>query len=384
MGKVKSVLIVGGGVGGLSAAIALQKKGIQAEVLELNKEWNVYGVGIIQASNQLRELGVIGVADKCLSSGCEFPGWRFYNAAGQQLAEVPTPTVENYPANNGISRRELHEILFDEALKNGVKIRMGTTVSLIENRENSVYVECTDGISGEYDLLVGADGVRSKVRSMVFGEHIKSEFIGQGGWRYPMAKPEGLEWGGLFYGKKVKAVIVPMGPDMIYLTAVSPESRDTRMPEDKLHDLMRDRLQEFGGIIAQLRDQIVDPKEVVYRPYEALLMPSPWYKGRVLLIGDAVHSSPPQLGQGAALAIEDAVILADLLGKEEDINMVLSEFMNKRIERCKMVVETSVNLVEWEKLEWEGKLDPIINPSAVLGQALLKMAEPILEKNYAD
>jgi 2-polyprenyl-6-methoxyphenol hydroxylase-like FAD-dependent oxidoreductase len=154
------------------------------------------------------------------------------------------------------------------------------------------------------------------------------------------------------------------------------------MPIDQLHLLMRDRLSEFGGIVAELREQIVNPKEVIYRPYEALLMPSPWYRGRVLLIGDAVHSSPPQLGQGAALAIEDAVVLADLLGRVDDLDKVLAEFMEQRMERCKLVVETSVNLVEWEKLEWEGKLDPSINPSAAFGQALVKMAEPILQKEY--
>jgi 2-polyprenyl-6-methoxyphenol hydroxylase-like FAD-dependent oxidoreductase len=152
------------------------------------------------------------------------------------------------------------------------------------------------------------------------------------------------------------------------------------MPEDQMHVLMRDRLKEFGGIVAELREKIVNPKEVVYRPYEEILMPSPWYRGRVLLIGDAVHSSPPQLGQGAALAIEDAVVLAELVAREKDIDRLLAEFMNQRIERSKLVVETSVNLVEWEKLEWEGKLDPSINPSATFGQALKKMTDPILQK----
>jgi 2-polyprenyl-6-methoxyphenol hydroxylase-like FAD-dependent oxidoreductase len=380
VGKVKKVLIIGGGIGGLSTAIALQKKGVQTEVWEKNSEWNVYGVGIIQASNQLRELGVLGVADECLAQGCEFPGWRFYNAAGDVLNEVPTPRADHYPANNGISRRDLHQILLDNAIKNGAIVKMGLTFSKIDNRENSVYVESTEGTSGEYDLLVGADGIRSLVRSEVFGKEYQPNFVGQGGWRYPMAKPEGLEWSGLVYGKKNKAVIVPMGPDSIYITAVSPESLNERMPEDQLHLMMQDRLKEFGGIVAELREKIVNPKEVVYRPYEEFLMPSPWYRGRVLLIGDAVHSSPPQLGQGAALAIEDAVVLADLVAQDYEIDKLLAEFMNQRIGRAKLVVETSVQLLEWEKLEWEGKLDPSINPSATFGQALKKMTEPILQK----
>jgi 2-polyprenyl-6-methoxyphenol hydroxylase-like FAD-dependent oxidoreductase len=380
VGEIKKVLIIGGGIGGLSTAIALQKKGVQTEVWEKSSEWNVYGVGIIQASNQLRELGVLGVADECLAKGCEFPGWRFYNAKGEVLTEVPTPRADNYPANNGVSRRDLHHILLDHAVKYGAIVKMGITFSKIENREDCVYVESTEGTSGEYDLVVGADGIRSQVRSKVFGEEYQPNFVGQGGWRYPMAKPEGLEWGGLVYGEKNKAVIVPMGPDSIYLTAVSPEARDAHMPADQLHLLMRDRLKEFGGIVAELREKIVDPKQVVYRPYEEILMPSPWYRGRVLLIGDAVHSSPPQLGQGAALAIEDAVVLAELVAREKDIDRLLAKFMEQRIARSKLVVETSVNLVEWEKLAWEGKLDPSINPSATFGQALKKMTEPILQK----
>ena len=377
---IKKVLIIGGGIGGLSTAIALQRKGIETEIWEKNEVYRVHGVGIIQASNQLRELAELGVYEECIEKGCIFPGWRFYNAKGDVLNEVPTPQADDFPANNGLSRKDLHQILLDNAVKLGAVIKMGQTFSKIDNREETVYVESTKGTSGEFDLLIGADGVNSHVRHEIFGDNYKPRYVGQGGWRYPMTKPEGLEWGGLVYGEKNKAVIVPMGPDTLYLTAVSPEDRDARMPKDQLHLLMRDRLKEFGGIVAELREQIVDPNKVVYRPYEEIMVPSPWYVGRVLLVGDAVHSSPPQLGQGAALAIEDAIVLADLIDKNNNLDEVLPEFMNQRIDRSRLVVETSVNLVEWEKLQWEGKLDPSINPSAAFGMALKKMTEPILQK----
>lgn len=109
-------------------------------------------------------------------------------------------------------------------------------------------------------------------------------------------------------------------------------------------------LEEFGGIIAEVSEQITDPHGVVYRPIYTSFLEGQWYKGRVLLIGDAAHTTSPHLGQGAAITIEDAVVLASTLKRDLPLEECFEDFMKQRYERCKFVVETSNQLIEWELL----------------------------------
>ena len=111
---------------------------------------------------------------------------------------------------------------------------------------------------------------------------------------------------------------------------------------------MRDRLHGHRGFIAELRERIRRPQEVVYKPLETILLPPPWHRGRVLLIGDAAHTTTPHHAQGAAMAVEDAVVLSELLAKDADLNGLLDQFMERRWDRCKLVVEASIQVGDWE------------------------------------
>ena len=123
----------------------------------------------------------------------------------------------------------------------------------------------------------------------------------------------------------------------------------TRPEPEQLPALLREQLTEYQGLVADAREHIVDPQQINYRPIESFLLPAPWYKGRVLLIGDAAHASTPHLASGAGMAIEDAVVLSEMLASEAPITQILEGFMSRRYERCRMVVENSLQLVEWEK-----------------------------------
>jgi 2-polyprenyl-6-methoxyphenol hydroxylase-like FAD-dependent oxidoreductase len=374
--SVKNVLIVGGGISGLTAAIALEKAGVKTEIVELKEEWNVYGVGIFQPPNALRALNEVGVAQKCIQQGYSFSGTAFCDANGNQFTAPNNPKIDGYPGLNIISRRTLHEILLEEAETCGANIRMGITVEAIDNQENHVNVKLTDGSTVTVDLVIGADGVHSKVRNLLFGK-VEHEYVGQACWRYELPRPKELTNSVLYYGKKAKAGLVPMSEDKMYLLLMSAEPGNPRMPEEQMHELLRDRLQEFGGMVGEARELITDPAAVVYRPIFSFIMPSPWYKGRTLLVGDAAHASTPHLGQGASIAIEDVIVLAELLEKESNVQQVLEKFMERRFERCRLLVDSSHQLVKWELMEWEGQSLEDVNPGRFSHFIFEKMNEAI-------
>lgn len=376
MSNVKKVLIVGGGIGGLATAIALQKAGIQTEIVEKQKEWNVYGVGIILQSNALRAIDALGLMEEFLAVGTTHSALHIRDSQGNMIFDAPIHPSGKFNMTGGIPRRDLHDILLRTALNHGTNIRMGTTVEVIESAANFVYTTFTDGTSGTYDLVIGADGVRSKVRNMVFGE-IEPNFVGQAVWRYTLDRPKDIENITMYYGQKAKAGIVPMTKDSAYVFIVTAEPGNSWKAEDQLHVLMRDAFNEFGGLIAELSEQISNPKEVVYRPLETLIVEKPWYRDRVILIGDSAHATVPHLAQGAAIAIEDALVLAELLQTDAPLPDILNQFMERRFERCKFIVENSNTLVNWELLQLEGRLPRENNPNAIVAQSLMKMTEAI-------
>jgi len=123
--------------------------------------------------------------------------------------------------------------------------------------------------------------------------------------------------------------------------------------------------------------KITDPKLVVYRPLEDLFLPGPWYNNRVLIIGDAAHATIPQLGQGAGLALEDSIVLAELIQEDNSLEVTLEKFMKRRFGRCKLVVDASKQIGELEQLEWKGLLPKDVNIGAVMGRTLGAMMQPI-------
>jgi 2-polyprenyl-6-methoxyphenol hydroxylase-like FAD-dependent oxidoreductase len=379
MSIVQKVLIIGGGIGGLTAAVALKRKGIDAEVIEQNPAWSVYGVGIIQPSNMLRALRTLDLGDACLEQGKGFFGWRFCDAQGNLLAQVPSENVAGpgYPPVNGITRPALHKILTDATLAQGTPVRLGVTATQFEETKEGVRVSFSDGTQDTYDLVIGADGAYSKTRSQLFGDDLRPHYTGQGVWRYNLPRPRDMDWGSLQYGKKSKAGLVPLSETTMYLLLVTAEPGNPRMPADRLHLLLRERLQEYGGIVGGLRDQITDPAAVVYRPMEVLMVPSPWYRGRVVLIGDAAHSGTPHLAEGAAMAIEDSVVLAELLAEESNLKSALNRFVLRRLPRAQLVYETGLRIGEWEQAEWAGTPDPNADHGGLFSQAYAQLMGPI-------
>ena len=247
----------------------------------------------------------------------------------------------------GIPRPVLQDVLVSEATALGAYIRLGVSVKTLHDTGVAVDVALTDGSSDRYDLVVGADGTYSNIRELVFGNVYVPRFSGQGCWRFSTEKSPDMDYSATFYGPN-KAGLIPLTQNSMYMFLTTAEPGNPRMPEDRLHQLMHERLHGHRGLAADVRERIVRPDDVVYKPLETVLVPTPWYRGRVVLIGDAAHTTTPHHAQGAAMAVEDAVVLADLLASDGDIPDLLERFMTRRWARCKLVVEASVQVGDWE------------------------------------
>jgi 2-polyprenyl-6-methoxyphenol hydroxylase-like FAD-dependent oxidoreductase len=371
MAIVRKALVVGGGIGGLTAAVALRRAGIAVDLVEIQPQVSVYGVGIIQPNNTLRALDRIGLAQGCVRVGGSFPGWRIFDATGQLLLEGlgSTRAAPGFPAVNGITRPLLHQVLTEAAMAAGVSMETGTTVRSLTETPSHARVTLTNGREADYELVVGSDGLHSSMRRAMFGHAFEPEFTGESVWRYNFQRPRRVEWGEVYYGPDSKVGLVPMSRDRMYMFVVTAEPGNPRMAQEGLAGALRQRLGGFSGFVAELREQIVNSADVVYRPMESMLLPSPWHKGHVVLIGDAAHTTTPHLAQGAAMAVEDAVVLAELLQSQPSLGSVFSEFMRRRFERVKFVVDSSLQIGEWELEGWAGVVNPAARPGELLHEA---------------
>lgn len=372
----EKVLVIGGGIAGFATAIGLHQRGIDVEIVELHKQWKVYHVGIIVQSNFIRALAQLGVGDKAVQAGYPYKGWRFLkNDDGKELArdEGVSSIGEEYPADLGLARPALHDVLFNKVSELNIPLRQGVTFTSFKQTNDHVVVEFTDGTQGTYDIVVAADGAYSKVREELFEGKYKPEFFGQGVWRYNLKRPKDLEWAEGYITDPTRSIgTVPLTEEEMYIFVCCCEPGNPYFPPETLAEEMRKRLAGYGPIIDSFAEQITDPSLVVYRPLEVCVVPKPWYKGRVVLIGDAAHSATPHLGQGAAMAVEDSVVLAEELDSPGSMEQRLERFMARRFDRAKYIATQSMQLGQWMM-----NLDPEANPIRVYQEVRKKIAEPI-------
>lgn len=356
MNNTKNILIVGGGIAGMCAAIQLRKLGLHVELVELSKDWQAQGAGITISGPTLRALREVGVVEEVLAAGVGWNAMRFYDGAGKLLQEAPAARAqgaEDLPGTGALLRPALARILSRATLASGVHVRLGITFEELLQSPEHVDVRFTDGTSGRYDLVVGADGLMSAMRTAVFPDMPKPAFTGQGCWRAVLPRPEGVDRATMFLGARTKVGINPVSPTEVYMYCLEQRSDNEFVPPAHWRDELTALLGEFGGVMGELRDGIAsgaipDPK-IVYRPLEAFIAPAPWHSGRVVLIGDTVHATTPHLASGAGIAVEDALVLAEELAGEGTLDEALHRFTTRRYPRCRMVIENSVKLGEIEQ-----------------------------------
>ncbi|MBF7015315.1 FAD-dependent oxidoreductase (plasmid) [Novosphingobium resinovorum] len=342
--KDLNILVIGGGIGGLSVAIAMCRGGHRVTVIERDPDWSVYGVGIIQQSNVVRAMDQLGVLDAFLDAASGFDAVEIFMPDGTRVARLPTPSlVPGRPANVGIGRRALQKVLADSAKGLGAEIRLGVTAEDLNDDGTGVDVRLSDGTQARFDVVIGADGVYSQTRAVILPDSGAPVFTGQAVWRYNLPRQEGLDALHVYNGP-IGVGVVPMSPTVMYIYATTPEPGNPRYPREGIAGVMREKLANTAPRIRELADQITQDEGVVYRPLEGMMVHGPWHVGRIVLLGDAVHATTPHLGQGAGMAIEDAVVLAEEICSCNTPQDAFAAYHARRYERCRYIVEKSLDI----------------------------------------
>lgn len=344
-------IIIGGGIGGLSSAIALRKVGWDATVYEQNESLAESGAGIVLAANAMKALKSLDAAERVREEGTPVGVAELRTWKGRLLARLPAQkqAMRYGTPSYLIHRGSLQSILYAQSLNCGVNVELGKRYAELDESTEGVEVRFVDGTTASGDLLVAADGYRSKFRDRLFGQRSLRysgyrAIRGIGRFedpRYPLADGGGFE----ALGRGTRFGFSHLGGGRIFWFAAinEPEGQGASLTSEELkkHALLkfRDWYSPVPAVIEATRAENI----LTHAIYDLAPLEQ-WSKERVTLLGDAAHPMLPNLGQGGAQAMEDAVVLADLLRDRpsgEALAYALKAFEKVRIQRVRQIVRQS-------------------------------------------
>lgn len=345
---ITRVLIVGGGISGLATAAGLAGAGISCEVVERTERWEPVGAGIVLGVNAMSVMRRLGIAEDIAKRGATLGRGVITDRRGRELGSTDFELLRSeFGPTIALHRAELHEGLL--AAAGGASISLGTSVEKISTHDDHVDVLLTDGREERFDLVIGADGLRSRVRELVFGD-VPLEYSGYTCWRLvvksPVAKVEMCE----MWGRGQRFGIVPIGDSQIYCFAVANAPLGQAEPSEGRIDRFRARFAGFGGQVPEILAALDHPAELIHNDLEEV-PGGAWVEGRVVLIGDAAHAMTPNMGQGAAMGLEDSAVLVELLSKGGDLQDLLAQWAARREPRVRWVQNQSRRIGRVGQLE---------------------------------
>lgn len=343
------ILIAGGGLGGLTAAVALLRKGFRVSVFEKSDELREIGAGLGVWPNATRVLRELGVLETALCRGAvinciQVRTWRGkLISQTRAVGEFDTPGI-------CIHRADLLAILKEQVPSECV--HLGEKLESFKERQSGLIARFAGGRTTEGDVLVGADGIHSRVRALLWGES-KPVYRGYQAWRGVV----GLElktdppattiefWG---HGKRFGVAPIGHGRIFWYATANAPQGTlgEQASWKDELRNAFRGWHDPIPELIEATDETAILKHEMVDRPPLRR-----WGKGRVTLLGDAAHLTTPNLGQGACLAMEDAAVLARCLAEDADAPKMLREYESSRGARAAFIIRESRRVGQLGQLE---------------------------------
>jgi 2-polyprenyl-6-methoxyphenol hydroxylase-like FAD-dependent oxidoreductase len=336
---IRRILVVGGGVGGLTAATSFAQRGVEVVLIERRPAFDIPGVGLGQPANALRVYDALGVLDQVLATGFSYDRMWLFDAQRRPIVEHKFLMGDDrVPAFCALSRLQLHEILLGAAERAGVTVRLSTTADEIHNDGDRVAVRFSSGEQDTFDLLAGFDGIRSSTRLHVSGTAFAPRPSGYGAWRVQAARPSDVRGMEFLQGVGSKTGMMPLSDNIMYLFHIRPEAPGASFEGQDVVALFRERLAQYGSHVADISASLTGESDIVYSPIEPLLLPWPWFRNRVVLGGDAAHTFAPHLTQGAAMAAEDGWVLArEVMNDDVSLENRLMRYSMKRYPRCAFV-----------------------------------------------
>lgn len=370
MANVERILIVGGRIGGLALATALHRQGFAPELVERSAAWRTAGTGIGLMANGMRVLRTLGVADAVVAGGATLRHWSYAKAQGDILCSTDLEALwGDVGPCVGIERGTLQKALLAAAA--AVPSRLGVgPVGLAQDAE-CVTVDFSDGSRAAYDLVVGADGIHSTVRALTFGGE-PARFAGQVVWRSIIPTcPYGTDEMVVIMGDGCFFGLVPMGCGHTYGFAGLDADEPFADPLPGRLGRVRRRFASLGGPVREFLSALEDDAQLRFDLIEWIEQ-DPWHAGSVLLIGDAAHASPPQLGQGGCMALEDAVVLSEVLRDADTVDHALATFVTRRRPRT-----------DWVRDQSRAALNAWLLPATARDTALRERGDQIMRARYA-
>jgi 2-polyprenyl-6-methoxyphenol hydroxylase-like FAD-dependent oxidoreductase len=356
--KSKTFAIVGGGIGGLTLAIALQRKGFSVKVYENSPEIKPVGAGIVLAANALKAYRAIGIEKEIVAAGKEMKRFRLKDRRGNTLSQTEvSKIVAQYGTVNTLTlhRADLHQVLV-KSLKPDTLI-LGKGCQSFKEEENGITLYFKDGTTAFTDFVIAADGIHSIFRKKLCPE-VKLRYSGYTCWRgITSALPKGFnfEEASESWGAGKRFGIVPLSNGRAYWFATVNASENE---EAKNNLSIRDVEKMFGEFHFPVKEIITGTNRGDMIKNDIIDIPpiKKFAFGRIVLLGDAAHATTPNLGQGACMAIEDAVVLANCLENNSDVILAFNEFETRRISRTTKIVNSSFQM---------GKVGQVANPLLV-------------------
>ncbi|WP_242926597.1 FAD-dependent monooxygenase [Pontibacter vulgaris] len=349
------VIVIGGGIGGLCAAIALQKQGVETIVYEAAPELKPVGAGVGLAANAIQGLARLGVADAVIARGKELEALTIFDEHNNIITNQDTrPLSRKYGISNFvIHRADLHDVLAQN-LKPGT-LYLNKRCQSIDQKNDKVHVYFTDGTDATADLLIAADGINSVVRQQLLPES-KPRYAGYTCWRGVIENP-GVKLNTMIsaetWAPQGRVGMAPLPGKRIYWYAcINAPEQDERMRQMTPEQLAG----HFTGVHEPVQAVLAatKPNQMIWGDIADLKPLDKFVYNRIVLLGDAAHATTPNMGQGACQAIEDAVVLGQCLEQETSIAKALANYEKRRLVRTAKVIRMS-RMLGWVS-QWENPL----------------------------
>ncbi|MEU5363864.1 FAD-dependent monooxygenase [Streptomyces sp. NPDC005925] len=353
----RPVLIAGAGIGGLTAALGLTRRGVPVEVYERRRTGDIFmaGSGLTIWSNATTALGALGLEDALLARGEPVRGGTSVNEHEHVIYRMRTAryTWPGSVPSVSISRGDLIELLVEACQEAGVTIHEGQRCVGYDQDADGVVLKLEDGSTVQGSVLIGADGIRSAILAQLHGGLPDPLYTGRSTYRGISPTPEGLDPGTVYMfhhaGTRVGGGAWHVGRGRVAWTlscAADPSEReDPSVLKERATELARPLPGLPSRLVAATDADAVIRTDIFYHDWRER-----WGDGRVTLLGDAAHAMPTDLGQGACQAIEDAVVLADSLAGRDDPVAALRTYEQRRIPRVRWVREQVMRLVKWPQI----------------------------------